>query len=69
MAENENFTANSYSIGMYKDTAVTAEDVLGCLFDPDDTVNFRVFDDKKAEYFRGRSYPANVPNTRASSWS
>ncbi len=53
MAENENFTANSYSIGMYKDTAVTAEDVLGCLFDPDDTVNFRVFDDKKAEYFRG----------------
>lgn len=54
MAENENFTANSYSIGMYKDTAVTAEDVLGRLFDPDDTVNFRVFDDRKGGVFQGQ---------------
>ena len=55
MAENENFTANSYiEDDGYKNIAVTAEYVLESLFDPDDTVNFRVFDDKKGGVFQGQ---------------
>ena len=32
---------------------VTVSDVLGSLFNPEDTVCFRVFDDKKASTFPG----------------
>ena len=66
MADNEIFAANRFAEKDYGGTVVTAEDVLGCLFNPEDTVNFRVFDDRKGGVFQGRSYPANAPNTGAS---
>ena len=53
MAVNESFVANSVEDKDYDNTAVAAEDVLGSLFDPEDTVNFRVFDDKKGGVFLG----------------
>lgn len=52
MAVNESFTANSFEDKDYNNT-VTAENVLGSLFDPEETVNFRVFDDKKGGVFLG----------------
>ena len=45
---------------------VTVTDVLGSLFNPTDTVCFRVFDDKKGGVFQGSKCPANVGSTRAS---
>ena len=40
MTENENCTANSYiEDNGYKNIAVSAEDVLERLFNPEDTVN------------------------------
>lgn len=53
MAVNESFVANSVEDKDYDNTAVAAEDVLGSLFDPEDTVNFRVFDDRKGGVFLG----------------
>lgn len=52
MAVDESFVANSFEYKDYNNT-VTAEDVLGSLFAPEDTVNFRVFDDRKGGVFLG----------------
>lgn len=54
MAVNESFVANSVEDKDYDNTAVAAEDVLGSLFAPEDTVNFRVFDDRKGGVFTGQ---------------
>lgn len=53
MAVDESFVANSFEDKDYNNT-VTAEDVLGSLFAPEDTVNFRVFDDRKGGVFTGQ---------------
>lgn len=47
---------------------ISAQDVLLALFNPEDTVCFRVFDDKKKGVFSGASSKwkrANIPLSKA----
>ena len=65
MADNEIFAANRFAEKDYGGTVVTAEDVLGCLFNPEDTVNFRVFDDRKGGVFQGQKLSCKCAEYRS----
>lgn len=45
---------------------VSVNDILGSLFNPEETVCFRVFDDKKEVPFRARKWNVNAENMQRS---